>query len=168
MWSVFVTWGTEEAKLWPFCGLSIVTFHTFTCLWACDFGFGVALQLVKWLKLYEIFFFLFLMVVLLWVVSFSWCLWSLALCEAQIGPVSCLVNCLYNYINNLLTISSFTLCYMHLVLWRNLNIFLTNYFNGLGHWLFGSGHGSTRFFFRSKNSGSGWVRSKNSDPFCHV
>ena len=76
---------------------------------------------------------------LVWVVSFSWCLWSLALCEAQIMPLSCLVNCLYNYINNLFTISSFTLYYMHLILWHNLNIFLTIFFfNGSGHGLFGS------------------------------
>ena len=39
----------------------------------------------------------------------------------------------------------------------------------------GIGHGSTRFFFRSKNSGlsqvffsSGWVESTNFDSFCHI
>ena len=43
------------------------------------------------------------------------------------------------YIYNLLTIGSGALCFMHLVSGRSLNIFLANFFNGLGHGLSGSG-----------------------------
>ena len=84
------------------------------------------------------FFFSFFNGCLVWVVSFSWGLWGLALYEAQIVPLSCLVNCLYNYMNNLLTISSFALCSMHLILGRNLFIYLF-FFNGSSHKLSKSG-----------------------------
>ena len=56
-------------------------------------------------------------------------------------------------------ISFGTLCFMHLVLGRNLNIFLANFFQQVRSRVIrvGSGHRSTCFYFRSKTSGLGKV-----------
>ena len=104
-----------------FVNCQISHFHTFVSMWLWLWSCTTASQMTQ---IVWDFFFSFFNGCLVWVVSFSWGLWSLALYEAQIVPLSCLVNCLYNYMNNLLTISSFALCSMHLILGRNFFFFL--------------------------------------------
>ena len=143
-----------------FCGL-VCHISTFRFVY-CVFGFG--LQLV----LNEIFFFFLIVVltILCFLISFShvmsvklssyWLWWN----WNSHSLMSCLDNnftCLELYIYNILTISLGTLCFMHLVSGRNLNIFSTKFFFLTGRvmgYLSQVGSWVNQFLFQVKKSSS--------------